>query len=245
MLAAANKVIRLKKRNIKDIEYYLLPGASRKTTDIVVERDGTIHVRPPLHMSAEQVDDTVYSKRMWIYRTLAEWNSLNSTHVCREWVNGESFLYLGRHYQLTLVDDPVKPLSLKNGRFLLNKALVRSPSATAAKQAFEQLYSQKGLERLQARTQYFAPKVGVDFGSITVKDIGYKWAACKRNGDLSFHWKCMMAPPKVIDYIVVHELCHNHHRNHTTAFWDEVDKVLPDYHERKDWLRDNGASLTL
>ena len=63
------------------------------------------------------------------------------------------------------------------------------------------------------------------------------------NGALAFHWKCMMAPPTIIDYIVVHELCHFHHRDHTDAFWNEVDKVIPDYRERKEWLRKNGAGL--
>jgi type I restriction enzyme R subunit len=64
-------------------------------------------------------------------------------------------------------------------------------------------------------------------------------------GRLHFHWKCMMATPKVIDYIVVHELCHLHHRDHTEAFWNEVDKVMPDWNERKNWLRANGAAFDL
>ena len=76
-----------------------------------------------------------------------------------------------------------------------------------------------------------------------MKEIGYRWASCGKNGQLNFHWKCMMAPPKVIDYIVVHELCHFHHRDHTDAFWNEVDKVMPDFTERKAWLRENGAAL--
>jgi hypothetical protein len=62
---------------------------------------------------------------------------------------------------------------------------------------------------------------------------------------LSFHWKCMMATPKVIDYLVVHELCHMHVRDHSEAFWNEVDKILPDYSERKNWLRRQGAALDI
>ena len=235
----------MKKRKIKDIEYLLLPGADRKTTDIVVERDGTICVRPPKNMSPEQVDATVYSKRMWIYRTLAEWHELNSSRIKREWVNGESFLYLGRNYLLSLEIDLDEPVKLKNGRFLLLKKLAASKDGEKAELAFEQFYSAKGLERISKRVAYFAPKVGVGVGKVSVKDIGYKWAVCKKNSDLKFHWKCMMAPPTVIDYLIVHELCHNHHRNHTAEFWNEVDKVMPNYHERKDWLRVHGASLSL
>jgi predicted metal-dependent hydrolase len=78
-----------------------------------------------------------------------------------------------------------------------------------------------------------------------VRELGHRWASCSPSGDLAFHWKCMMAPPTIIDYIVVHELCHLHHRDHTDAFWNEVDKVAPNYRERKEWLRKNGAGLEI
>ena len=99
------------------------------------------------------------------------------------------------------------------------------------------------MSRISERVAYFAPKVGVENFDVKVKEMGYRWASCGKNGALNFHWKCMMAPPKIIDYIVVHELCHLHHRNHSDAFWNEVDKVMPDYRERKEWLRAHGASL--
>jgi predicted metal-dependent hydrolase len=82
-------------RRIRDIEYRLLPGTDRKTTDIVIERNGIIAVRPPKDLSPDQIDAVVDSKRMWIYRNLAEWRDLNAMAVVREWVNGETFLYLG------------------------------------------------------------------------------------------------------------------------------------------------------
>jgi len=78
-------------RRVQDIEYQLLPGADRQTTDIVIERNGVVQVRPPRKMTAEQVDATVFSKRMWIYRNLAEWHDLNTAAVVREWVNGSRF----------------------------------------------------------------------------------------------------------------------------------------------------------
>jgi len=85
----------------------------------------------------------------------------------------------------------------------------------------------------------------VQAGAVEVKELGYRWASCLKNGELHFHWKCLMAPPTIIDYIVVHELCHLRHRDHTEAFWNEVDKVLPDYRERKEWLRIRGVGLNL
>jgi predicted metal-dependent hydrolase len=113
----------------------------------------------------------------------------------------------------------------------------------AAKSAFRDYHTAKGTERLRSRVGYFAPKVGVEPAGIEVKELGHRWASCSASGKLAFHWKCMMAPQTGIDYILVHELCHFHHRDHTDAFWNEVDKVLPDFRERKEWLRRNGAAL--
>ncbi len=230
-------------RRVRDIDYQLLPGSKRKTTDIVIERDGVVSVRPPADYTPEQVDAVVESKRMWIYRNLADWKDLNASAVVREWVNGETFLYLGRAYRLSLVSDQVCAVQLKEGRFCLDRALIEQGGTAAARQAFEAYFSDKGTHRITERVAYFAPKVGVRMARVKVKDMGYLWASCGKNGTLNFHWKCMMAPPKIIDYIVVHELCHLHYRNHSDAFWNEVDKVMPDYRERKEWLRKHGASL--
>jgi predicted metal-dependent hydrolase len=232
-------------RQVRDIQYQLLPGSARRTTDIVIERDGVITVRPPLGMNPEEVDETVFSRRMWIYRNLAEWRDLNATHVTREWVNGESFLYLGSRYRLQLVQEQDVPLKLKDGRFCLLRSVVETGGSAAAHDAFVTFYQNKGMARLQKRVAYFSAKVGVQAGTSQIKELGYRWASCLKSGDLHFHWKCLMAPLTIIDYIIVHELCHLHHRDHSDAFWNEVDKILPDYRDRKEWLRVHGAELDL
>lgn len=232
-------------RRVRDIEYQLLRSGERRTADVVIERDGNISVRVPEHLTEEQADAVVERKRLWIYRNLAEWRDLNATRVVREWVNGEGFLYLGSSYRLLLVQEQEEPLKLKDGRFCLLREIVEFGGEAAAKREFEKFYTQKGMERLRKRVEYFAPKVGAPPASVDVRDIGYQWATCSVDGRLNFHWKSMMATPKVIDYIVVHELCHLHYRDHTDAFWNEVDKVMPDYRERKEWLRRNGAGMDL
>jgi predicted metal-dependent hydrolase len=232
-------------RKVKDIEYRLLPGTSRQTTDIVIERDGRVTVRPPARMTPEQVDDTVLSRRLWIYRNLAEWRDLNSTRVVREWINGESFLYLGSAYRLLLVAEQDEPVKLKDGRFCLLRSVVDEGGKAAAQDAFKNFYVARGKTRLAQRVEHFAPRVGVRPGPLQVKELGYRWASSLPGGGLHFHWKALMAPPKIIDYIVVHELCHMHHRDHTDLFWNEVDKVMPDYRERKEWLRQRGAGMDL
>lgn len=219
---------------------------SRRTTaDIVVERDGRVIVRVPADLPDERIEDIIQAKQYWIYKTLAEWRDLNAIRVLREYRNGEGFLYLGRSYRLTLIAGQDEPLLLRNGRFCLRRDLADRGEVTTAKAAFRDYFIARGHERIAQRVRYYAPKVGVTPRSVDVRDLGHRWASCSPRGNLAFHWKCMMAPPTIIDYIVVHELCHVHCLDHTEAFWNEMDKVMPDYYERKEWLKKNGAAMDL
>lgn len=227
---------------VEDIQYDIV-RTSRRTADIVIERDGRVMVRAPKGVEEQRIRDIVQDRRLWIYKNLAEWRDLNATRVLREYRNGEGFLYLGRSYRLLLVADQDEALLLKNGRFCLRRDLVDKGGIPAAQAAFRDYYIRQGLERVTRRVQYFAPKVGVKPGRLDVRELGHRWASCSPKGNVAFHWKCMMAPPTIIDYIVVHELCHFHHLDHTDAFWNEVDKVMPDFAERKNWLKVNGAAM--
>jgi predicted metal-dependent hydrolase len=224
---------------------YDLVRSRRTTTDIVVERDGRVVVRAPQHLSDKRIARMVDSRRLWIYKTLAEWRDANATRIIREYRNGEGFLYLGRSYRLLLVSDQDEPVILKNGRFCLRRDLVEGADTTTAKAAFRDFYITRGRERLRQRVEYFEPKVGVSVRGLSVRDLGNRWGTCSPKGNLSFHWKCLMAPATVIDYIVVHELCHLHHLDHTELFWNEVDKILPTYSTQKDWLRKHGAAMNV
>jgi predicted metal-dependent hydrolase len=142
-----------------------------------------------------------------------------------------------------LVAKQKEALKLKGGRFCLRRDVVDRREIEAAKAAFRDYFIVTGKERITERVRYYSPKVGVVPRRIDVRELGNRWASCSPRGNLAFHWKCMMAPLTIIDYIIVHELCHFHHLNHTEAFWNEVDKVMPSYRERKDWLKKNGAAM--
>ena len=232
----------MKANRDKDIDFEIV-RSQRATADIVIERDGRVLVRAPVSVPDQRIEDLIEAKRYWIYKNLAEWRDLNATRVLREYRNGEGFLYLGRSYRLLLVANQEAPLSLKNGRFCLRRDLVDKGAIEAAKAAFRGYYIERGSERIAQRVNYYAPKVGVTPIEIDVRELGNRWASCSPNGNLAFHWKCMMAPQTIIDYIVVHELCHFHQLDHTDSFWNEVDKVMPRYREQKEWLRVHGAGL--
>lgn len=228
-------------RTYKDIQYTLI-RSQRKTASIYIERDGKVSVLVPEKLTTRQIEDLLEGKRKWIYQNLAEWQDLNARKVQRDYVNGEGFLYLGRSYRLKLVPEQSEPLMLKDGYFCLRSGNVSDLDADAA---FKEFYRAKGAVRIPPRVAYYQTKIDVEPKAVKVMDLKHRWASCTAKGNLNFHWKCMMAPLTVLDYIVVHELVHLIHPNHSASFWNELDKVMPDYQDRKAWLRDNGAGMDL
>lgn len=109
--------------------------------------------------------------------------------------------------------------------------------------ALEKLYRQRAREQLQKRIVYFARKMGVSYGKITVRAAKTRWGSCSVQGNLSFHWKLVLMPPEVLDYVVVHELAHRKEMNHSSLFWAEVARILPDYRERRKWLKTYGQTV--
>ena len=95
-------------------------------------------------------------------------------------------------------------------------------------------------EAIKARCRYYAPVMGVSYGTVTIREQKTRWGSCSMKGNLNFNWKLVLMPPEILDYVVVHELAHRIQMNHSAAFWAEVGKILPDYRERRQWLKVNG-----
>ncbi len=106
-----------------------------------------------------------------------------------------------------------------------------------------QKLADKALQYIPERVAYFAPIVGVKYGRITIRNQKTRWGSCSSKGNLNFNCLLMLAPEEVIDYVVVHELCHRKEMNHSAAFWNEVEKVLPDYKRSVKWLKMEGGTL--
>ncbi len=223
----------------KDINYSL-KKSERKTTSIYIERDGSISILAPQPYNRNKIEKIIEKKRSWIYKNLAEWEDLNRTRVKREYVNGESFLYLGRNYRLQLVTEQDVPLKFKNGKFHLNIS-----SVSAADEHFKNFYKIKLQKKLADRVAIFSEKMGKEPSSIKIMELKNRWGSCSSKGALNFHWKCAMLPISILDYIVVHEISHIQNSKHSPSFWRSVEKVLPHYDEQKSWLKFNGAGMSL
>ena len=110
--------------------------------------------------------------------------------------------------------------------------------------AMENRYREAARARFESRVAYYHRVTGGSYTSITVRDQKSRWGSCSSRGTLSFNYRLIFAPPVILDYVVVHELCHLTHMNHSRDFWDMVASVMPEYREYRKWLRDPGHELT-
>ena len=233
------------KYGTKDIEFKV-EFRNRKTISISVEPPKSITVVAPLDTSEEEVKEAVKSRGAWIVQKLFEFRNIESKRVNREFVNGESFMYLGRNYSLQIhVDETLQnnsSVKLFRGKF---HVYVKEKNDELIKEAMEAWYREKTEEQVKKRIKYYQKFFSKKPTAIKVKEQKKRWASCTSNNELLFNWRCGMAKSTALDYIVVHEMCHMYYMNHSQEFWNLVASVMTDYEVRKDWLRDYGIRLDM
>lgn len=218
----------------------------RDTMSISVEPPNYILVVAPTGMPEEDIKGIVKSRGRWIVQKLFEFRNIDAKRVNREFVNGESFMYLGRNYSLQIhVDETLQnnfKVKLSRGKF---NVYVKEKSDEIIKEAMESWYREKTEEQVRKRIKYYQKFFEKKPSDIKVKEQKKRWASCTSKNELLFNWRCGMARATALDYIVVHEICHMYYKNHSQEFWDLVASVMSDYESRKEWLRDNGIRMDL
>jgi len=223
---------------VDDLQLQLRRSARRKTMQITVERDGELMLLAPPEVDESALRAFVLEKRFWIYTKLAEKDRLQHGVPRKEYVGGEGFMYLGRSHRLKLVDEQDVPLKLTAGRFCL-----RRDSVPAAREHFIRWYSERAKAWLSSRVAAFQPRMEVCPTGVKVQDLGYRWGSCGKGDWLYFHWKAILLPARIAEYVVVHEIAHLHEAHHTPAFWLRVERAMPDYAQRKAWLAEHGIDV--
>ncbi len=223
---------------IDGLRFEVRRSARRKTVGITVDRGGELFVDAPAAMPVPRVETVVRSRLLWVHSKIARKRQFVQERDAARYVPGEGHLYLGRTHRLLLVDGrPDEPLRLAQGRF----ELARRERARGG-EVFRGWYVDRGREWLGARVDDLAPRVGVLPKRIEVRDLGFRWGSCSR-GVVYFHWTVMRLPPRLIEYVVAHELVHLRVQHHTPAFWRLLRRVLPDADERKTTLAELHARL--
>jgi predicted metal-dependent hydrolase len=225
---------------LEGVDIAIEKTARRKTISIFIERDGSVRVLAPSSTSDEKIEIAVRAKEYQIFKKLALWKELNQGKVNREYVNGQSFLYLGRNYRLSIVENQNVPLKISGGNFQLDKKYL-----SKADKVFQDFYKEKAEQKIMERLKLIEDKFNLKPTSVKILELRNRWASCTPKNGLNFHWKCVMAPVPVIDYIITHELVHLKFPNHSKDFWNELDKKMPNYREHENWLKMNGVKMEL
>ncbi len=190
----------------------------------------------------------VRKKARWILEKKEQVESNRHSNPTKEFVSGESFPYLGKYYRLKVMKsftETEEKCRLVNGRFLVevNGKSGGEHGRTAIKKALMEWYFQHAEEKIGERASRFARLIGKWPASINIKNQEKRWGSCSRTGIIRFNWKIIMAPISIMDYVIVHELCHLIHPHHSPHFWQKVQSVIPDYKIKRDWLKENSLLI--
>lgn len=223
---------------VDDLHLTIRRSARRRTMQITVERTGELILSAPPEVGIAQLREFVSEKRFWIYTKLAEKDRLLRQVPRKEFVGGEGFLYLGRSHRLKLVNDQDCPLKLVNGRFALHQ-----DTQAGAREHFIRWYSERARVWLSSRVADYQSRMEVAPAGVKVQDLGYRWGSCGKGDWLYFHWKTILLPARIAEYVVVHEIAHLHEPHHSPAFWLRVERAMPDYAQRRAWLAEHGIDV--
>lgn len=206
---------------------------------MVVEPDGSLTVRAPMHLPRPAIEAFLVQKAGWVRKKQREIRQHLLLTKPNLYVSGELFWYLGNQYPLEIL--PIeKPLLALDGSFKL-----ASQAVPQAREAFIHWYCRQARQVIGERVAFFSGQTGLTYHQVRIGGARTRWGSCSSKKNLNFTWRLVMAPLPVIDYVVVHELCHLLEPNHSQAFWSQVRAFQPEFKERRDWLRKNSRLLDL
>jgi predicted metal-dependent hydrolase len=227
-----------------NIEYHLIRSAKRKKTiSLQIGAGPKITIHAPRFTPVAEIDRFVREKQTWIDRTIKKQAALPVSPPQKSYRSGESFLYLGQRYPLEAFFEPLENqgVTFWDSRFFLNCP----ENEDLKKHYFVSWYKKKARAYLNGRVDFYSSMLMLTSGPVRITSAESRWGSCSQVNRLSFSFRLMMAPPAVVDYVVVHELMHIREKNHSSKFWALVIEVIPDYKKHRRWLRDHQHEFNL
>lgn len=233
-----------------DVPYGLLFSRKRKTLSIHIGEEGNVKVYAPALLSEAKIRDFLHQKADWILQKRIYALSAVKERRAKTFAQDEMFLFLGKEFPLHInISSKTHPSIVFNGsvwQLNLNDAPELPAQQKAACRALMNWYIAQAKEIFAARLFHFCRVLNTSFLKISVRSQKNIWGSChagKRS--IQLNWKLIMAPLSSLDYVIVHELCHLFHPNHSKRFWRKVASVLPDYKKEEKWLKDNRQRMIL
>jgi predicted metal-dependent hydrolase len=217
----------------------------RTSMGIYIDLYGNVEVHAPKGTSDELVFQLLEEKWDWIQQKSEEMKDRTLGPKVKVYDNGESFLYLGNEYPIQVSQD----INIKQDYLVFEgdklQIYVKQLEDDKIKQVLKRFYYQQCKTLVERRIRSFQSNFKIKPRSIRISDNKSNWGTCDSKQQLTFNWRLAMAPLKVIDYVVVHEMCHMVHLNHDRSFWRLVGKILPDYEQRENWLALSSWKMTV
>jgi predicted metal-dependent hydrolase len=233
------------KINIEGIEKEItVIKKKRKTISIKITNEGEVIVSTPLYVSNEKIKQIIENKKNWIASKLklvkSEEETINENKDC--------ISFLGIECKINIYEgcNASTRLMFENNEFhIYVSERLKDNKNESINEILKKWYRLQARNILEKRTTIYAEKLKVYPNKIFIKDQKTRWGSCSSKGNINYNYRIIMTPLEVIDYLVVHELCHMVHLNHSKEFWNLVGSIIPNYKDIAAWLKANGHKLRI
>lgn len=220
------------------IEYHVV-FAERTTLAIHVHPDSSVIVEAPEGTDLAVIQERVHKRAAWILRQQRNFERYSFDQPPREYVSGETHRYLGRQYRLKVLQSATSRESARMSRGRILVYVQDTQDRDRVKQLLENWYRKQAKRVFRERLDEWYPKVarfGIEYPELAVRRMRSRWGSCTPSGKITLNLKLLQLPKALIDYVIVHELAHRKHPNHSPAFYALLDRIMPDWRERRERL---------
>ena len=221
----------------------IIRSSKRKTSAIKIQK-GKVFVMVPERLSRAVIESLVTEKTRWIKEKLAIQKEIIAIKP-KEFISGEAFSCLDKSHPLKIESGLYPAIKLHRDELVVSVRDKAADNAQAIKQLLIKWFKQQAESALRDKTAHYSRMIGVNASSVTIKSFKARWGSCSVTAGIQYNWKIIIAPDRIVNYVVIHELCHILHHNHSPAFWKAVERYCHDYRDCGAWLKSNGARLDI
>ena len=205
-------------------------------------KDKRVTIKVPFFINNNLIQQLVNKKLSWIKKQL----NIQSKFLPLEkklYINDEKFLYLGKYYKLKILKNKKYCVNIEGNFLQVN--VKNELNILKVKKLLKEWFREKSFIYFKKETYNYAKINNLKINSVKVREYKARWGSCSNKGDISFNWRLIMAPPKIIEYVIIHELMHLKEHNHSPKYWNYVKSLYPNINEAKEWLMYNGQTLNI
>ena len=222
---------------------YKLIRSKRKSFGLEINKDGELLVRAPVNLKQSEIDRLLRDKKDWIEKKQKEILQHVSDKKEVSFSEGDRFLVWGHWYPLEVVINPKRhkiEIELKEKCIKIRMPMVNPEEV---RKALEMWYRHMSNDFICKCVEHYDQCFSKSINNITIKEQKKRWGSCSSKGNLNFNWRLSMAPKAVCEYVVIHEMCHLVHMDHSKAYWKVVEQLDPNYKKHRKWLKENGHHM--